>query len=97
MLTVSSELNGQTWTAFNGGSAFKFNLVVSPMVACQTQAEVDHCWDALVADPSQGQRSWLTDRFGLSWHVVPQPALDALVGPDTLAGQRLKTAVMGTK
>ena len=96
-LTVGFELNGQPWTALNGGPAFTFNPAVSFTVTCQTQAEVDHCWNALAADPSQGQCGWLTDRFGLSWQFVPQLMLDALPGPDMPAKQRLMAAMRGMK
>ena len=97
VLTVSFELNGQPWTALNGGAAFTFNPAVSFMVTCQTQAELDRCWNALAADPSQGQCGWLTDRFGLSWQIVPQLMLDVLPGPDSPGKQRLMAAMMGMK
>ena len=97
VLTVGFELNGQPWTALNGGAAFTFNPAVSFMVTCQTQAELDHCWNALAADPSQGQCGWLTDRFGLSWQIVPQLMLDVLPGPDSPGKQRLMAAMMGMK
>jgi predicted 3-demethylubiquinone-9 3-methyltransferase (glyoxalase superfamily) len=97
VLTVSFELNGQPWTALNGGAAFSFNPAVSFMVICQTQAEVDHHWNALAADPEQGQCGWLTDRYGLSWQIVPQLMVDLLPAPDTPAKQRLMAAMMGMR
>lgn len=97
VLTVGFELNGQPWTALNGGAAFAFNPAVSFMLTCQTQAEVDRYWNTLAADPSQGQCGWLTDRFGLSWQVVPQLMLDVLPGPDSAGKQRLMAAMMGMK
>lgn len=97
MLTASFELNRQPWTALNGGAAFSFNPAVSFMLACQTQGEVDHYWNALAADPSQGQCGWLTEQFGLSWQVVSQLMLDVLPGPDSPGKQRLMAAMMGMK
>lgn len=97
VLIASFELNGQPWTALNGGAAFTFNPAVSFMVTCQNQGEVDHYWNALAADPSQGQCGWLTDRYGLSWQIVPQLMIDRLPGPDTPAKQRLMAAMMGMR
>ncbi|AOW15891.1 hypothetical protein LPB72_12990 [Hydrogenophaga crassostreae] len=97
VLTVGFELNGQPWTALNGGAAFPFNPAVSFMVICQTQAEMDHYWSALADDPAQGQCGWLTDRFGLSWQIVPQLMVDLLPTPDTPGKQRLMAAMMGMK
>jgi len=97
VLTVGFELDGQPWMAFNGYGASPFNLAVSFMLTCQTQEEVDHYWNALAADPSQGQCGWLTDRFGLSWQIVPQLMLDVLPGPDSPGKQRLMAAMMAMK
>jgi predicted 3-demethylubiquinone-9 3-methyltransferase (glyoxalase superfamily) len=97
VLTVSFELQGQPWTALNGGAAFGFNPAVSFMVVCQNQAEADHCWQALAADPALGQCGWLTDRFGLSWQIVPQMMMDLLPLPDSPGKQRLMTAMMGMR
>jgi len=71
VLTVEFTLNGQTFTALNGGPIFKFSEAISFQVACDTQAEVDHYWEKLAAGGEYSQCGWLKDKFGLSWQVVP--------------------------
>ena len=72
-MTVAFELDGQPFTALNGGPIFKFNEAISFQVDCKTQAEVDYFWEKLGAggDPKAQQCGWLKDKFGLSWQVVP--------------------------
>src|SRR5512147_478810 len=67
VLTVAFELDGQPFTALNGGPVFKFNEAISLQVMCETQAEVDYYWQNLLEDGSEGQCGWLKDRYGLSW------------------------------
>jgi len=71
ILTIAFELDGQKFTAINGGPMFKFNESVSFVVRCDSQAEVDEYWSKLSAGGSEGQCGWLKDRFGLSWQIVP--------------------------
>ena len=73
-MTVAFELNGQPFTALNGGPHFRFNEAVSFVVNCETQAEVDHYWNLLSqgGEPAAQQCGWLKDRFGLSWQVIPR-------------------------
>jgi predicted 3-demethylubiquinone-9 3-methyltransferase (glyoxalase superfamily) len=73
VLTIDFELNGQPFTALNGGPMFKFNEAVSFQVHCETQEEIDHYWEQLSAggDPNSQQCGWLKDKFGLSWQIVP--------------------------
>lgn len=71
VLTISFELDGQKFTAINGGPMFKFTEAVSFMVRCDTQQEVDEYWSKLTAGGSESQCGWLKDRFGLSWQIVP--------------------------
>jgi predicted 3-demethylubiquinone-9 3-methyltransferase (glyoxalase superfamily) len=70
-LTISFELDGQKFTALNGGPHFKFNEAVSFVVRCDTQQEVDEYWSKLSAGGTEGQCGWLKDKFGLSWQIVP--------------------------
>ena len=72
-MTVEFELDGQPFTALNGGPLFKFNEAVSFQVNCETQDEIDYYWEKLAAggDPKAQQCGWLKDKFGLSWQVVP--------------------------
>ncbi len=73
VMVVAFELDGQPFTALNGGPAFKFNEAVSLQVFCDTQEEIDYYWERLSAggDPRAQQCGWLKDRYGLSWQVVP--------------------------
>jgi predicted 3-demethylubiquinone-9 3-methyltransferase (glyoxalase superfamily) len=73
VLTVDFELEGQPFTALNGGPQFKFNEAVSLQINCENQAEIDYYWDKLGAggDPYAQQCGWLKDKFGLSWQVIP--------------------------
>jgi predicted 3-demethylubiquinone-9 3-methyltransferase (glyoxalase superfamily) len=71
VLTVDFELDGQSFTAINGGPEFKFDEAVSFLVNCDTQAEIDYFWEALSEGGEEGQCGWLKDKFGLSWQIVP--------------------------
>jgi predicted 3-demethylubiquinone-9 3-methyltransferase (glyoxalase superfamily) len=72
VLTVSFELDGQKFTALNGGPHFKFTEAVSFVVRCDSQDEVDYYWSRLTAEGGiESQCGWLKDKFGLSWQIVP--------------------------
>ncbi len=73
VMFVAFELDGQEFTALNGGPIFKFNEAVSLQVNCETQEEIDYYWEKLSAggDPNAQQCGWLKDKYGLSWQVVP--------------------------
>jgi len=72
ILTVSFELDGQKFTALNGGPHFKFNESVSFFIRCDSQDEIDYYWSKLTANGgAESQCGWLKDKFGLSWQVVP--------------------------
>ena len=72
VLTATFELFGQQFTVLNGGPHFKFNPAVSFYVSCDSQEEVDHYWQRLTEDGGQeGPCGWLTDKYGLSWQIVP--------------------------
>ncbi len=97
VMTVEFELNGQHFTALNGGPMFKLSEAVSFQIHCDTQDEVDHYWEKLGAggDPAAQQCGWLKDRFGLSWQVVPS-ILPKLM-EDPACAQRVMGALMGMK
>jgi len=99
VLTVAFELDGQAFTALNGGPIFKFNEAVSLQVACETQAEVDHYWAKLSegGDPGAQQCGWLKDRYGLSWQVVPRVLVDMLNGPVSEKSERVMKALFPMK
>ena len=71
ILTISFELDGQKFTALNGGPLFKFTEAISFVVLCEKQEEVDDYWSKLSSGGSEGQCGWLKDKFGLSWQIVP--------------------------
>jgi predicted 3-demethylubiquinone-9 3-methyltransferase (glyoxalase superfamily) len=72
VMTVSFELDGQEFTALNGGPQFKFTEAVSFVINCDTQEEIDYYWKTLTADGGEEvQCGWLADKYGLSWQVVP--------------------------
>ncbi len=81
VMAVDFELDGQAFTALNGGPLFKFNESVSFQVHCESQEEVDHYWNALSVggDPKAQQCGWLKDKYGLSWQIVPN-VLGKLLG-----------------
>lgn len=83
VMVVTFDLAGQPFMALNGGPVFKFNEAVSLVVECETQAEIDHYWNALGAggDPAAQQCGWLKDRYGLSWQVVPGAMDRWMTGP----------------
>jgi predicted 3-demethylubiquinone-9 3-methyltransferase (glyoxalase superfamily) len=99
VMTVAFELEGQTFTALNGGPIFKFNEAISFQVDCETQAEVDHYWTNLSegGDPSAQQCGWLKDRYGVSWQIVPRALVEMLMDPDAGRSQRVMTAMLRMK
>jgi predicted 3-demethylubiquinone-9 3-methyltransferase (glyoxalase superfamily) len=99
VMTVAFELDGQTFTALNGGPIFKFNEAISLQVNCETQEEVDYYWNKLSegGDPKAQQCGWLKDKYGLSWQIVPS-VLPELVGdPDSEKSQRAMEAMLKMK
>ncbi|HEY3798808.1 MAG TPA: VOC family protein [Caulobacteraceae bacterium] len=95
VMTVSFELDGLPVTALNGGPMFKFTEAMSFWVSCDDQAEVDHYWDALLADGGQpSQCGWLKDRFGFSWQIVPQRLMQLLADPDRAKAARATQAML---
>jgi predicted 3-demethylubiquinone-9 3-methyltransferase (glyoxalase superfamily) len=95
VMVVSFELDGQPFTALNGGPEFRFSEAVSFQIECADQAEVDHYWEALSEGGEQGPCGWLKDRFGLSWQVVPLRLLELLRDPDAARAQRVMKAMLG--
>jgi predicted 3-demethylubiquinone-9 3-methyltransferase (glyoxalase superfamily) len=99
VMTVAFELDGQTFTALNGGPVFKFNEAISLQVNCATQEEVDHFWVKLSAggDPNAQQCGWLKDKFGVSWQIVPTVLPEMLTDRDQEKSQRVMTAMLQMK
>jgi predicted 3-demethylubiquinone-9 3-methyltransferase (glyoxalase superfamily) len=84
VLTVAFELDGQKFTAINGGPSFKFTEAVSFVVRCDSQQEIDEYWAKLTAGGSEVQCGWLKDKFGLSWQVVPASLPDLVKNPKAM-------------
>jgi len=84
ILTIAFELDGQKFTALNGGPMFKFTEAVSFVVRCEDQQEVDDYWAKLSAGGSEGQCGWLKDKFGLSWQIVPARLPELIRHPNAM-------------
>jgi predicted 3-demethylubiquinone-9 3-methyltransferase (glyoxalase superfamily) len=84
ILTIAFELDGQKFTALNGGPAFKFTEAISLTVRCDSQQEVDEYWSKLLAGGKPSQCGWLKDKFGLSWQIVPARLPDLVKKPKAL-------------
>ncbi|EEG09224.1 VOC family protein [Pseudogulbenkiania ferrooxidans] len=99
VLTVEFELDGQAFTALNGGPVFTFNEAVSFQVSCETQEEVDYYWEKLSAggDEAAQQCGWLKDRYGVSWQVVPTALPKMLSDADYAKSERVMTALLQMK
>ena len=95
VMTVEFELEGQKFTALNGGPVFKFNESISFVVNCDTQEEVDSFWEKLSADGGQeSQCGWLRDKFGVSWQVVPRALINMLQDKDPKKSERVMKAML---
>jgi predicted 3-demethylubiquinone-9 3-methyltransferase (glyoxalase superfamily) len=99
VMTVSFVLDGQEFTALNGGPHFKFNEAISLVVRCRDQEEVDYYWDRLTAggDPRAQQCGWLKDKFGVSWQVVPDLVTELLTSPEPEKAKKAMAAVLQMK
>jgi predicted 3-demethylubiquinone-9 3-methyltransferase (glyoxalase superfamily) len=97
VMTVEFELDGQKFTALNGGPQFKFTEAISLVVNCDDQKEVDHFWGKLSAGGQEVQCGWLKDRFGLSWQVVPTALIEMLQDKDPEKSKRTMAAMLKMK
>jgi len=99
VMTVEFELNGQTFTALNGGPMFKFNEAISFQIHCETQEDVDYYWERLLEgdDAKAQQCGWLKDKFGVSWQVVPSALPAMLKDQNYEASQRVMQAALQMK
>lgn len=99
VMEVEFELNGQSFTALNGGPIFKFSEAISFQVNCATQEEVDYYWEKLSegGDETAQQCGWLKDKYGVSWQVVPTALADMINDPDYAKSQRAMAAMLQMK
>jgi predicted 3-demethylubiquinone-9 3-methyltransferase (glyoxalase superfamily) len=99
VMVVAFELNGQPFSALNGGPAFTFNEAISLQVECETQEEIDYYWETLSAggDENAQQCGWLKDRYGVSWQVFPRILTEMLEDSDRDRAGRAMEAMLPMK
>ena len=97
VMIVKFQLDGQEFLALNGGPQFKFSQAVSLVANCETQAEVDALWEKLSAGGKKQDCGWLTDKYGLSWQVVPTIVGELMQDIDAEKTKRVMQAIMGMK
>ncbi len=95
VMLVEFELNGQKFSALNGGPQFTFNEAVSIVVPCADQAEVDYYWDRLSDGGQEIACGWVKDRYGLCWQIVPAVFFEMIADPDPARVDRVTRAMMG--
>jgi len=97
LMSATFELEGQTFMALNGGPTFTFAQGISLFVSCETQAEIDELWEKLSEGGRQVQCGWLTDRFGVSWQIVPSILGTLLNDKDPAKSRRVMNAMLQMK
>lgn len=98
VMTMAFELDGQKFSAINGGPIFKFTEALSLVVNCDTQEEVDKYWNKLTADGGQeSQCGWLKDKFGLSWQIVPKQLIELISSKDGSKAKNAMSAMLKMK
>ena len=97
VMTVEFEIEGQSFTALNGGPHFKFNEAISFQIPCETQEEIDHYWERLSAGGEIQQCGWLRDRFGVSWQIFPAALPEMMRDTDKAKSARAMRAMLGMK
>jgi predicted 3-demethylubiquinone-9 3-methyltransferase (glyoxalase superfamily) len=94
VMSLTFEIEGQTFIALNGGPSFTFAPGISLFIRCDTQEEVDRLWEALSEGGKKIMCGWLVDRFGVSWQVVPRILGELLNDPDRAKATRVMKAMM---
>jgi predicted 3-demethylubiquinone-9 3-methyltransferase (glyoxalase superfamily) len=94
VMTVTFQLEGQEFTALNGGPVFNFTPAISFFVNCETQNEVDHFWEKLSEGGEKGQCGWLEDKFGVSWQIVPMVLMELMQDKDAERSRRVTQAML---
>jgi predicted 3-demethylubiquinone-9 3-methyltransferase (glyoxalase superfamily) len=93
VMTVEFELNGQKFLALNGGPQYTFNAAVSFMIPCADQDEVDYYWNRLAEGGQEVACGWVTDKYGVSWQVVPTVLIELMADPDPEKARRVAEAM----
>jgi predicted 3-demethylubiquinone-9 3-methyltransferase (glyoxalase superfamily) len=94
VMVIAFTLNGQAFNALNGGPVYQLTPAISFVVNCEDQAEVDHYWDHLLAGGKADQCGWLTDKFGVTWQIVPKALGELLGDPDPQKAYRAMQAML---
>jgi predicted 3-demethylubiquinone-9 3-methyltransferase (glyoxalase superfamily) len=94
VMSVTFEIQGQKFYALNGGPQFSFTPAISFFVNCETQTEVDHLWEKLSEGGKQIQCGWVTDKFGITWQIVPTLLTKLLHDKDPVKSARVMKAMM---
>ena len=94
VMAISFQLEGQDFSAINGGPYFTFSPAISFVVDCKTQAEVDWYWDRLSDGGELEQCGWLKDKFGITWQIVPSILGELMSDPDPLKAKRVTEAML---
>jgi predicted 3-demethylubiquinone-9 3-methyltransferase (glyoxalase superfamily) len=94
LMSARFELDGQEFMALNGGPSFMFAQGISLFVSCKTQAEVDEYWEKLSEGGEKGPCGWLTDKFGVSWQVIPRVLGEMLNDEDPEKARRVMNAML---
>ncbi len=97
VMAITFELDGQEFVALNGGPQYTFSPATSMIAFCDSQEEVDRYWTLLSAGASEGVCGWLTDRFGVTWQVVPREFIEMLTGPNTAGAKRAMDGMLTMK
>jgi predicted 3-demethylubiquinone-9 3-methyltransferase (glyoxalase superfamily) len=97
VLTVNFELDGQQYTAINGGPQFTFDEAISLLIECADQAEIDYYWEQLSNGGEEGPCGWLKDKYGLSWQIVPDVLLELTRSSDREVAARVTQAMYGMR
>lgn len=98
VMVVVFTLEGQEFTALNGGPQFKFDEAISFQIPCADQKEVDHYWSKLTANGGEeGPCGWLKDKFGLSWQVIPTRLTEMLSDSDPARRDRVMAQMLKMK
>lgn len=97
VLTVEFVLDGQAFTAINGGPEFTFDEAISFLIECADQGEIDYYWAKLSEGGEEGPCGWVKDRYGLSWQVVPAGFAELMCDPDEARRDRAMRALLGMK
>ncbi len=98
VMVVAFSIEGQEFTALNGGPQFKFDEAISFQIPCEDQKEIDYFWSKLTADGGEeGPCGWLKDKFGLSWQVAPTRLHEMLSDPDPAKRDRAMTQMLKMK